>query len=784
MADSIIIGNNADAAFIEVDAIPAGFSNDGIFYKTVGAKHYKIANDGRIRAIKAGILFDGTDQTARITTVLSHADVRELHFDSYNESITISGTLTIPSGKKLVFKNNCKLIGSGTVDGGIIECDHLKQCFATTLTVTNLENRLVSVKWFGAQSDFVSFASPGTDNHGPFTKAIESIKNTLSASGFYNYSGSVLIPQPQNDNGGYFVGSTITIDRVVDVYSETRDHTLLWFPSSTKAFILNAPDQTGPVVKGGRYITIRNLDIYSQGGSYDGVTNGIEIHTTCKMEGVNVEGFQNNGFHIYAAMPTNNCNLFHLTWCRAAGNKNNGFYVDGPDANAGTFYLCDATGNNQVGFYDSSFLGNTYVGCHAAANGLAASNLGFVSNGGNYYVAYNTNTNIEPGVTSGWESYWIQTDGSFGYYNVWNNATTYLPTSPFKCEGLNNSSLFLGCYSEDGQAYAQNDARGIFIGNTTAMGLDASVAPKISARNGYLEFYNWQTSPREEDNHSHYQHDKTGYRYVDDTYTFNFFKHYSASHILAANYNNVTDYMYWMTPLTPGSWTGRSSTPAAMALNKLFVERGDGNFRQLGMAMAVPASGVWGKGDTLINSDPDTSEVLGWRCTTAGDFAGTPPVFETISFPTTPTGGVDTLNVQYTDAANSGTSETDLMSYTLPANTLLNVGDRVEIEAHFETAANANNKTLIFYFGGYTHTQSPSTISSGTTIKMKMVIIKTGASTQKITREFITSFATSPGTATGSETDTATILIKFTGTSNTASNDITQKTMTVTYYPI
>ena len=102
MADTIIIGNNADAAFIEVDAIPVGYSNDGIFYKTVSGKHYKIANDGNIRAIKAGILFDGTDQTSRINTVISHADVRELIFDSYNESITVSGTVTVPTGKKLV----------------------------------------------------------------------------------------------------------------------------------------------------------------------------------------------------------------------------------------------------------------------------------------------------------------------------------------------------------------------------------------------------------------------------------------------------------------------------------------------------------------------------------------------------------------------------------------------------------------------------------------------------------------------------------------------------------
>jgi hypothetical protein len=144
---------------------------------------------------------------------------------------------------------------------------------------------------------------------------------------------------------------------------------------------------------------------------------------------------------------------------------------------------------------------------------------------------------------------------------------------------------------------------------------------------------------------------------------------------------------------------------------------------------------------------------------------------------------IATLNVNTTDVSNSGTSETDLMSYTLPAGKLVNVGDRLVIEADFSTASNANNKTLIFYFGGYTHTQSPSTIASGTTIRMRFTVIKTGTGTQKITREFLTSFSTSPGTATASVSDTGTIVIKFTGTSGTASSDITQTAMIITYYP-
>jgi hypothetical protein len=123
------------------------------------------------------------------------------------------------------------------------------------------------------------------------------------------------------------------------------------------------------------------------------------------------------------------------------------------------------------------------------------------------------------------------------------------------------------------------------------------------------------------------------------------------------------------------------------------------------------------------------------------------------------------------------------MSYTVPAGQLTTDGDRIVIDAHFQTAANGNTKTLKFYFGGYNHTQSSSTIASGTDIHWRITIIRTSATTQRVVREYVTSFTTSPGIASAAETLSGTVALKFTGQSATASGDITQNTMTVTYYP-
>lgn len=156
------------------------------------------------------------------------------------------------------------------------------------------------------------------------------------------------------------------------------------------------------------------------------------------------------------------------------------------------------------------------------------------------------------------------------------------------------------------------------------------------------------------------------------------------------------------------------------------------------------------------------------------------------TFGSSSTGGVQTLSSQYTDASNSGTSETDLMSYTVPSGKLVNDGDRLEIEGWFTYAANANTKTLKFKFGSYVATIASSFVtSSGGSVKFRIVVTRTGATSQNIAYEFKPEFGTpTQGFSGGTETLSGTVVTKFTGTSGTASSDITQKTMAVTYYPV
>lgn len=77
------------------------------------------------------------------------------------------------------------------------------------------------------------------------------------------------------------------------------------------------------------------------------------------------------GFHVEARVSDNsNANNFGLEHCRAARCGKAGFYTNGEEANAGYIIGCIADGNEGYGFFESSFLGNPYYGCHASNNPL------------------------------------------------------------------------------------------------------------------------------------------------------------------------------------------------------------------------------------------------------------------------------------------------------------------------------------------------------------------------------------------------------------------------------
>lgn len=227
---------------------------------------------------------------------------------------------------------------------------------------------------------FGALADGSTDDSAAFLAAIAHLKAAaISGYGYANLGASKLfIPA-----GVYYLGTT-TLDLDFGVIIEGESvggvgpgSTVLKWANGTTGIRTQYNDTTGatgtktPVSNYG-ISSLKNLLLY---GSY---TSGAEseaygIHARSHMTAEDVGIFNFAGDGVYqrntaGGSPDGNSNVSFFKNVFVQGCRN-GFYADGADTNASTFIACNASVNRQWGFWDSSFIGNTYLGCHTAANG-------------------------------------------------------------------------------------------------------------------------------------------------------------------------------------------------------------------------------------------------------------------------------------------------------------------------------------------------------------------------------------------------------------------------------
>lgn len=138
---------------------------------------------------------------------------------------------------------------------------------------------------------------------------------------------------------------------------------------------------------------------------------------------------------------------------------------------------------------------------------------------------------------------------------------------------------------------------------------------------------------------------------------------------------------------------------------------------------------------------------------------------------------VGTLHSNGTVVGCSGTGETDLMSFTLPASMLGTLINGLQFEAWFDTVNNANAKNAKLYFGGtalQTFTFITSEVGCG---RITGSIIRTGADAQ----QWVAQYQHGPSTAVAfanngalTKTEASTQIFKFTGQGG-ATDDIKQR---------
>src|SRR5215207_2441336 len=269
------------------------------------------------------------------------------------------------------------------------------------------------------------------------------------------------------------------------------DPTKYGFVVQTNSTVQSQATTGRPAGQGGDGTIFQNLEIRCASvltHNYMPTADGVLFRGRGSAENCKFMGWPRDGFHCAGNSgehPSGNANCTYARNCMAYWNGRHGFHFDGADGNAGGCCMCDSSDNGQFGFYDPSFLGNTFTHNHTSGNGISFYSYGNAdgiscgsivnhSDGKSYFAiegqtqeTYRTTT---PGTNSVvWEMY-VPNHVSYG--RTWdpNNGTTYAAGGSYCASNPNSYSCIIGNYAEGAQAPAQFngfkvEARGNALGD-------------------------------------------------------------------------------------------------------------------------------------------------------------------------------------------------------------------------------------------------------------------------------------------------------------------------------
>jgi len=181
---------------------------DNVFtFVDAGGKKWKRQADGVFRA--AWIVTSTGDQTARLQAALDDSRVNEIIFDK--GGVQINGTLTVPNGKVISFKNAAQLTGTGNI---IVYLKDLKyniaKVFADSVTVKILSHgEQVHPEIFGAKANDAAY-----DNAPAFNKLFKSFYNSIDSLNAGQYGSLSLRIKLA---GSYFIQDTIYVRNITPI---------------------------------------------------------------------------------------------------------------------------------------------------------------------------------------------------------------------------------------------------------------------------------------------------------------------------------------------------------------------------------------------------------------------------------------------------------------------------------------------------------------------------------------------------------------------------------------
>lgn len=478
-----------------------------------------------------------------------------------SQFVSIDGADTLRDD--LAANGGSALIGFRQYDSGAV---------ATSVQAKLRES--VSVLDFGADPTGVNDSLPA------FNAAIASF--SAFDVGFYGNGGAISVPP-----GTYKMSGTLWIDRCVQIVGGSSPYpygtgvSRLSFTNAGDAIVfgwLSGTYQT-PSGKIGPGALLKNLYITTTATT--GIGNGIVMNCKASLEGIYVTKFKGHGIYVYAQAATNgNANNFTITNCKSFDNSKCGMFATGADANAGVITMLDTSGNGEWGIYDSSFLGNTYVGCHSSVN------------------------------TSG----------------------------AFKTDNANAANVFVGCYSESGQPAASFHPRTLVLGglhgagvNTSASQINTSSAGILTSGQKVRGLLHMGFGSNTVDENIQTFTDTSG------TYDWSLQRKLGRYMYTWAGLGIAEAMQFYDRQAKPANGYARdlsaagspTSTCGALGITQYYMG-GAGQMKYRAIGSAAPTTGDYLQGDIIFNQSPTAGGFIGWVCTASGT-PGTWKTFGAIS---------------------------------------------------------------------------------------------------------------------------------------------------------
>lgn len=356
----------------------------------------------------------------------------------------------------------------------------------------------VNARWFGAVGD------DATDDGPALAAALDCLRSIASAGfGYSIASPALFVPF-----GTYFLGTT-TLDLFHSLIIEGESvgeagggATVLRWAANTTGIRVQRFNTSGASAidavthQGGDASVISQLSLKGAYSGTEGEFHGIHLRARATVRDVFIRDFQGDGICIVADVTSStihgNANNFEVS--RAfIENCRNGLYAEGGDTNAGVVHSLSALGCRQWGVRDRSFLGNTYTGCHTAANGVVADVTPTLVhlNGRLFYVkpgqAAGASTNSPPASATDNAHWGYARDGAANpamSIPTWTSGIAVREGGAYCTDSPSASHVFTNCYSEMDQAPSRLSQNTLVLNGLHAAGVTG--CGRVTSRLGQL----------------------------------------------------------------------------------------------------------------------------------------------------------------------------------------------------------------------------------------------------------------------------------------------------------